>query len=130
MLLPGIENAHKKAIRAEVNLAATEIVCALKAYEISNGEPPDRLSNLVPNFLPTVPIDPFDGQQFRYRRDGTNWVIWSVGSDLKDDNAAWHEFKYRKSDEERAGGDIFFKSTEPQDDLEYYLKSKASKGKR
>jgi hypothetical protein len=47
-------------------------------------------------------------------------VIWSVGSDLKDDNAAWHEFKYHKRGEERKGGDIYFKSTEPQDDLAAY----------
>jgi len=57
-------------------------------------------------------------------------VIWSVGSDLKDENAAWHQFKYRGNDDERAGGDIFFKSTEPQDDLAFYLSQRDSKHKR
>ena len=46
---------------------------------------------------------------------------------MKDDNAAWHEFKYRKDGEERKGGDIFFKSTEPEDDLTEF-KAKAKTG--
>jgi hypothetical protein len=129
MLLPAIEGARKKAIRGELDLTASEIVCALKAYEITNSKPPEQLVDLVPSFLPTVPLDPFDGKPLRYRSDGTNWVIWSVGSDLKDDNAAWHEFKYRYG-EEREGGDIFFKSTESQDDLAYYLAHKGFTGRR
>jgi hypothetical protein len=130
MLLPTIAGNRRHVIRTELDLIATEIVCALKTYEIINGKPPEHLADLVPSFLPSVPIDPFDGKPLRYRREGTNWVIWSVGSDLKDDNATWHEFKYRKRGEERAGGDIYFKSTEPQDDLAYYLSQKDSKGKR
>ena len=54
-------------------------------------------------------------------------MLWSVGSDLKDDNAAWHEFKYWKPNQEHKGGDIYFKSTEPQDDLADYLTRKGSK---
>jgi hypothetical protein len=107
----------------------TRAACSLISYQLAHGAPPEQLADLVPTFLPSVPIDPFDGKPLRCRRDGTNWVIWSVGSDLKDDNAAWHEFKYRK-DEKRLGGDIFYKSTEPQDDLAYCHSQKDSEGKR
>ncbi len=121
MMLPGIQSPRIKAVRADLEFEATRVVCALKSYQLTHGAPPSQLADLVPTFLSSIPIDPFDGKPLRYRTEGTNWVIWSVGSDLKDDNAAWHEFKYRKRDEERTGGDIYFKSTEPQDDLAFYL---------
>jgi hypothetical protein len=130
MMLPAIQSLRIKAVRADLEFEATRVVCALKSYQLVHATPPEQLADLVPTFLPSVPTDPFDGKPLRYRREGKEWVIWSVGSDLKDGNAAWHEFKYRKRGEERAGGDIFFKSTEPQDDLAYYLSQKDSKDKR
>jgi len=115
--IPATRSAQVKAVRTDVELKATEVVCALKSYELAHGSPPETLSALIPGLLPSVPIDPFDGKPLRYRRKGKEWVLWSVGSDMKDDNAAWHEYKYRSSGEVRRGGDIYFKSTEPQDDL-------------
>ena len=129
MMMPPLASMRSKAIQEKLEVEATIVVCAVEGYELANARLPNRISNLVPKFLPTVPIDPFDGKPLRYRSEGTNWVIWSVGSDLKDDNAEWHEFKYRKSSEERAGGDIFFKSTEPADDLAYYLTYKDFRGR-
>jgi hypothetical protein len=119
MTLPVLEPTFSRATRCEVDLRMTAVVCTLTGYARVHGEPPERLDQLAPDFLPAVPIDPFDGKPLRYRREGAGWVVWSVGSDMKDDNAAWHEFKYRKG-EERHGGDIYFKSTEPQDDLAAY----------
>jgi len=130
MLLPTVQSIRVKAVRADLEFEATSVVCALKSYQSAHGAPPEQLADLVPTFLLSLPIDPFDGKPLRYRSDGTNWVIWSVGSDLKDDNAEWHEFKYRKRGEERTGGDIYFKSTEPQDDLAFYVSQKDSKSKR
>jgi hypothetical protein len=127
MLVPALEPIHAREMRYRLDLEATVAVCALQSFKKAHGLPPGKLDELVPAFLPAIPIDPFDGKPLRYRREGKEWVIWSVGSDLKDDNAAWHEFKYRKPGEKRKGGDIYFKSTEPQDDLADYLSKKNSK---
>jgi hypothetical protein len=121
IITPATRSAQVRALRADVELEATEVVCALKSYELAHGSPPETLSDLVPGLLPSVPADPFDGKPLRYRREGKEWVLWSVGSDMKDDNAAWHEYKYRIPGEVRRGGDIYFKSTEPQDDLTWEL---------
>ena len=45
-----------------------------------------QLSELVPEILPSAPIDPMDGKPLRYRRnaDGT-FLLYSVGADGKDD---------------------------------------------
>jgi hypothetical protein len=121
MLLPAFHSPRVKSVRAEVELEATSVICAIKSYELAHGSPPESLSALVPDLRPAIPTDPFDGKPLRYRREGKEWVLWSVGSDMKDDNAAWHEYKYRTANDERRGGDIYFKSTEPQDDLAWEL---------
>jgi hypothetical protein len=124
MLLPAIDSLGRRFVRADVDLQATVVAYALKRYEMDHSKPPETLGNLIPDCLTVVPIDPFDGKPLRYRREGKEWVIWSVGSDLKDDNATWHEFKYHERGKERKGGDIYFKSTEPQDDLAAYRASR------
>jgi hypothetical protein len=35
--------------------------------------------------LNAVLTDPFDGQPLRYRNQGTGYVLYSIGPDLKDD---------------------------------------------
>jgi hypothetical protein len=64
--------------------------CALAAlaaerYRLAHGDWPRTLADLVPAYLPAVPLDPFDGEPLRYRRTGTGAVIYSVGEDGRDD---------------------------------------------
>lgn len=69
---------------AKKQLAAQAI--ALKRYQLKYGKYPPDLAALVPEFIPEVLRDPFDGQPLRYRLnpDGT-FVLYSIGSDGKDD---------------------------------------------
>jgi hypothetical protein len=64
------------------NARATACVFALKAYKEEKGHLPDSLSELVPKYLPQVPIDPFDGKPLRYSKE--KGIIYCVGRDLKD----------------------------------------------
>ena len=59
---------------------------ALKRFQLTQGHWPQRLEELVPDYLAAVPLDPVDGQPLRYRcnADGT-FLLYSVGSDGVDD---------------------------------------------
>jgi hypothetical protein len=64
--------------------------CALAAvaaerYRREHGDWPQAVADLVPGYLPAVPLDPFDGQPLRYRRTDSGAVIYSVGEDGRDD---------------------------------------------
>jgi ABC-type transport system involved in multi-copper enzyme maturation permease subunit len=61
------------------------------------GELPRSLSELVPDFLPALPIDPFDGKPMRYKIRGSSpvakgstggYCIYSIGSNGIDDQGA------------------------------------------
>jgi hypothetical protein len=58
---------------------------AAERYRREHGNWPKTLADLVPAYLPAVPLDPFDGEPLRYRRTGGGAVIYSVGEDGRDD---------------------------------------------
>jgi hypothetical protein len=56
------------------------------------GQPPPSLDALVPEFLASVPQDPFDGKPLKYRVAADSYVVYSVDINRVDDNGALHGF--------------------------------------
>ncbi|HWF18294.1 MAG TPA: hypothetical protein VG754_03460 [Verrucomicrobiae bacterium] len=46
---------------------------------------PDSLDSLVPVYLPSVPVDPYNGEPLKFRKTSKGYVIYSVGPDRQDD---------------------------------------------
>jgi hypothetical protein len=86
MLLPAIQKTPLKSAQSQADIHLARVACALERYSLAENEYPERLEELVPRFLPEVPIDPVNGQPLHYRRseDG-RYVLYSIGSDLDDD---------------------------------------------
>ncbi|MCL4181271.1 MAG: hypothetical protein KJ072_26455 [Verrucomicrobia bacterium] len=76
------ERAAAVKCRDNVRHRSTMSILALKAFHARNGHLPRHLDLLVPEFLPAVPIDDFDGQPLRYRPEDR--LLYSVGADLTD----------------------------------------------
>jgi hypothetical protein len=62
------------------------IKLALRAYELDHDRLPDALVELVPDYLPAVPLDPFSDAPIRFRRPGKTYRLDSVGPDGDYDN--------------------------------------------
>ena len=64
---------------------------ALERYRLAYGVHPSRLDQLVPQFLESVPLDPWSGQPLRYRAglvpgtEPAGYILYSIGMDMKDD---------------------------------------------
>jgi hypothetical protein len=76
-----VEHFHSAHARGQCGVVAV----AIERYRLRRGAWPDSLAALVPDLLPTVPLDPFDGQPLRYRRLADGVVIYSIGPDSADD---------------------------------------------
>jgi hypothetical protein len=100
LILPALHACFDAGARGNANLAATDAAIAIELYRRQNGKAPERLDELVPDFLPAMPIDPFDGQPLRYIVRANECVIYSIGKDLKDDGG--------KGDERGAKDDLVF----------------------
>ena len=63
--------------------ARTGLACRL--FKSRTGQYPEDLAALVPGILTEAPIDPFTGKPFVYRREGEGFIVYSLGSNEKDD---------------------------------------------
>jgi hypothetical protein len=64
------------------------LAAAVREYQSKHNQLPEKLENLVPEVLPSLPADPLSGESFRYRVKGNLGVIYSIGLDGKDNDAA------------------------------------------
>jgi hypothetical protein len=58
----------------------------LVAYEQGHGRYPNELGEIVPEYLSTLPYDPFSGKPLRYRVEGNRYLLYSVDVNRVDDN--------------------------------------------
>ena len=85
--MTGVSSILRRVMRIEAARQITVTAIALKRYQLKHGNYPSDLDSLVPEFVPSVPFDPVDGQPLRYRpkADGT-FLLYSIGENGKDDN--------------------------------------------
>jgi len=76
----------RKTLKAETTRRIVVTAIALKRYHIKHGALPAALGELVPDFLVSVPVDPFDGRPLKYRSNpDETFLLYSVGEDGIDD---------------------------------------------
>jgi hypothetical protein len=87
-LVPRVEKITIDLGKGQARTQA-EIRCAIaglaaERYRRAQGDWPGSLAALVPNYLPNIPVDPFDAQPLRMRRLEKGVVIYSIGPDGQD----------------------------------------------
>ncbi|MHC4211869.1 MAG: hypothetical protein ACYSWP_00715 [Planctomycetota bacterium] len=83
--IPAISRITELDFRIIALLDAARVAIVVEQYRLANGKLPDILDDLVPNFIESVPIDPFDGKPLKYKILDPGFVIYSIGEDLGDD---------------------------------------------
>ena len=71
-------------VRAKAILRMAYTALAVERFHLANGRWPDKLQEIVPGYLQSVPIDPFDGAPLRMARKGSAIVVYSVSQDRVD----------------------------------------------
>jgi hypothetical protein len=69
-------NLHRLAT---LRLLQTDL--AVRLFRQDEGRWPDSLDELVPGYLPGIPIDSYSGEPLRYQTQGDNFLLYSVGKD-------------------------------------------------
>ena len=57
---------------------------AVRLYRNEQGQLPADLQDLVPRYLPSIPLDPFSGEAVIYQARDGDFVIYCVGLDRTD----------------------------------------------
>lgn len=67
-------------------IQAVATLCALERHRLAKGQWPEKLEELVPRFVASVPVDIFTGQPLRYRfSPGAPPQLYSAGPNGRDD---------------------------------------------
>ncbi|MBE6393938.1 MAG: hypothetical protein E7044_07790 [Lentisphaerae bacterium] len=70
----------KAAKRQRLGIIVGQTALALKVYKIEHGKYPDKLSELVPNYLPKEYVSPSTGKKLDYSVKETNFTLVVDGS--------------------------------------------------
>lgn len=84
-VLPEMEATCMKTATLDALVLTARVGLACRIFKSRTGEYPENLQALVPALLTDVPIDPFTGDPLVYRREGEGFIVYSLGSNLKDD---------------------------------------------
>lgn len=71
-----------KKCQEDLLVGATQTMIAIKAFKNDTNNFPSSLNELVPNYLSSVPQDPFDGKSLKY--SAAKKILYSVGEDMQD----------------------------------------------
>ena len=77
--------------RAMMTFELTKLAFALAAFRADSGSYPVRLAELAPKYVREVPKDIFNDAEPHYRQDGKGYLLYSVGSNGKDDGGKGFE---------------------------------------
>ena len=84
-IMPALSRITTIELRSVAQLRTGQAGLAVQRYRLATSELPDKLADLVPAYLETVPKDPFDGKELRYKKLDPGFVVYSIGEDLSDD---------------------------------------------
>ncbi len=84
-LFPNFSSAWLKEAILEAVMGTGQIALACKIYKNREGHFPENITTLIPDFLDKEPVDPFTGDPFIYKLQENGFIVYSVGSNEKDD---------------------------------------------
>lgn len=84
-------NAFKGIYNALANTRMATTALAMRLYELETGKRPERLSLLVPDYLPAIPEDPFGeaGTPIRYKPTGKYPLLYCIGPNGVDEGGKY-----------------------------------------
>jgi hypothetical protein len=85
IIMPELSNCTTTDVRNAAQLRTARTGLAIERYRLATGKLPDSLAELVPTYLDAVVKDPFDGEEVRYKKLETGFVVYSIGEDGNDD---------------------------------------------
>ncbi|MBN2132293.1 MAG: hypothetical protein JW741_22520 [Sedimentisphaerales bacterium] len=107
LLLPACGRVIQLDTESWARNRTARVAVALERHRLATGDLPEKLSDLVPAYLPAIPQDPFDGKPLRYKQLDAGFVVYSIGPDRQDDGGTERPAR-RKSREPESKYDVTF----------------------
>lgn len=97
--MPSLDSFFSAFDRCEVDRRGRLILCAIERYRLTHGEYPATLQALVPDTVASLPVDPFSGRPYSYKRIDAatdrlhrGYLLYTWGYDDTDNGGKEAEF--------------------------------------
>ena len=90
--IPALSRSSMAQAQHEAQLDLMQMGLLLEQYQADHGSYPDTLDAIAPRLEWSLPVDPFTGEQYHYRRTGDSFRLYSVGDNLTDEGGR-HDYK-------------------------------------
>jgi hypothetical protein len=85
--MPRVQEFAANSTAAQVTTDQIKLACSLERYYLKHRIYPEKLAQLVPEFLQRIHPDPLSGEPYHYQREENGrYKLWSVGWNGKDDD--------------------------------------------
>jgi len=84
ILMPALTRVAELDVRLHAHIDMAMTALAIERYRLATGKVPERLEELVPQYIKEVPTDPFDGKPIRYKRTEPGYLLYSILEDGQD----------------------------------------------
>jgi hypothetical protein len=88
LLLPALTAASDAEDRTNTQFALVELAASVAAYHAEHGAYPEKLYDLVPKILPSLPVDLYHAKPFMYRRIDDGYLLYTLGPNGTDDGGS------------------------------------------
>jgi len=88
IFVPAYGKAQKSLDRTQLIDRLGQVAFALEAYHSDRSSYPDKLHDLVPDYLAAIPDDRHEGESLSYRRTEDGYLLRNVGENDKNDGSA------------------------------------------
>jgi len=85
MMYPDPDRLRRMWAWRDAVLRGLQVHVACQRHLLRQGAVPVALDSIPSDLLPEPPVDPFDGNPFKYRVEGHSYVLYSVAEDRQDD---------------------------------------------
>jgi hypothetical protein len=120
LLVPSFGRLVGSADQLEAQRRGIITLVALERFRAHRGHVPASLSELIPEFLDKLPLDPWSGKPFIYKplaapdEHGRTYLLYSVGADGKDDGGVSGEQSRKQSGNLTVGpSDVIINEVDP-----------------
>jgi hypothetical protein len=85
MVIPAIGRVFAAGQEHMARLDSARLALAALRYQAKHGKLPGKLDALAPDFVDSLPPDPFSGKPLLYRATDDGFVLYAVGENGQDD---------------------------------------------
>lgn len=117
IIIPSLGRAFLLHFRSLAGRKMAATALAIRLYEVDHGKRPETLTQLVPDYMRKLPVDPFasDGRALAYLPEAHPPILYSISQDAEDNGG---EFTFRREnggvDREKLDQPFFLDGVRPK----------------